>query len=121
MGKLIEPSNLFSNLPLREAEEFIEPILQRGQVKIERIVSQGHCSPDDFWYDQDWQEWVVLLKGRAALVFEAQEQLVEMKPGDHLLIPAHARHRVAWTDAQEETIWLAVHFTTADSKNHNRE
>ena len=115
--KLIEPSNLYANLPQRQAEESFEMILKRPQVRIERIVSRGHASPEDFWYDQEWDEWVALLKGRAALVFETRDQPVELGPGDHLLIPAHARHRVAWTDAKEETIWLAVHLAGGIGKN----
>ena len=27
-------------------------------LRIERIVSEGHVSPEGFWYDQDEPEWV---------------------------------------------------------------
>jgi cupin 2 domain-containing protein len=71
-------------------------------------ASQGHASPGGFWYDQGQHEWVVVLKGAARLRFEAE--IVEMKPGDFMNIPAHERHRVEWTTPDEPTIWLAVHY-----------
>jgi cupin 2 domain-containing protein len=33
-----------------------------------------------------------------------------MRPGDHVQIPAHRRHRVAWTDPEQLTVWVAIHF-----------
>ena len=36
--------------------------------KIERIVSRGHASPEDFWYDQEENEWVMVVKGTARCV-----------------------------------------------------
>ena len=89
-------------------DELITTLLESTNVRIERIVSHGHASPDDFWYDQAQDEWVVLLKGAATLRFE--DATVEMKPGDFLNIPAHKRHRVESTTPDEPTIWLAVHY-----------
>ncbi len=102
-------NNLFSDIPSDLPEELFETLLTGQGVRIERIVSRGHASPEGFWYDQDTDEWVVLLKGAARLQFENSNTLLEMTPGSHVLIPAHARHRVAWTDPAQPTIWLAVH------------
>lgn len=77
-------------------------------MRIERIISHGHASPEGFWYDQPLNEWVILLKGVARLQFE--DGMVEMKPGDYVNIPAHKNHRVDWTTPEELTIWLAVHY-----------
>jgi len=77
---------------------------------VERIVSHGHCSPDGFWYDQDENEWVILLKGSAGLRFEDQDSVLVLNPGDYLHINGHQRHRVEWTDPKQETIWLAVYY-----------
>ena len=74
-------------------------------------MSTGQASPPGFWYDQDLDEWVVVLKGRARLEFESQEGLIEMSAGDWISIPAHERHRVAWTSSDEPTVWLAVHYS----------
>jgi cupin 2 domain-containing protein len=103
-------SNLFAEIPDVLKDEDFQTILSRPGLKIERIVSRGHRSPEGFWYDQDRDEWVLLVQGNAALAFEDDGHLIELKPGDHVLIPAHRRHRVAWTAEAEDTIWLAVHI-----------
>jgi cupin 2 domain-containing protein len=104
------PTNLFSDLARRLPEEVVETLAEAAEVRIERIVSHGHASPPDFWYDQDQNEWVLVLKGAARLRFEDEEEAVEMEPGDFLNIPAHKRHRVEWTAPNEPTLWLAVHY-----------
>jgi cupin 2 domain-containing protein len=100
--------NLFADLPTQLPDELCTTLLDADNVRIERIVSHGHASPDGFWYDQDQHEWVIVLKGVARLRFE--DEIVEMKPGDFVNIPAHKKHRVEWTRADEPTIWLAVHY-----------
>ena len=100
--------NLLANLPRDLPEELFTTLLQARGVRIERIATHGHQSPDGFWYDQPTNEWVLVLKGAAKVEF--QDKTVEMKPGDYLDIPAHRKHRVAWTTPDEPTIWLAVHY-----------
>jgi cupin 2 domain-containing protein len=78
-------------------------------VRIERIVSRGHSSPETGWYDQEQNEWVVVLRGAASVVFE-DGRSIDLKEGDFLDIPAHSRHRVDWTDPKAATVWLAVHY-----------
>ena len=78
---------------------------------MERIVSQGHRSPDGFWYAQDQAEWVLLLGGSAVLEIQGQGEPLALEPGDMVLLPAHCKHRVAATDPGEPTIWLAIHFS----------
>jgi cupin 2 domain-containing protein len=80
-------------------------------VRIERIVSRGHQSPPDSWYDQSEHEWVVLLTGAARLRFAEPSTVVELFPGDHVHIGPHVRHRVEWTAPDRDTIWLAVFFS----------
>jgi cupin 2 domain-containing protein len=101
-------TSLFSGLTRQLPDELITTLLDAGTVRIERIVSHGHRSPDGFWYDQDQHEWVVVLLGAARLRFE--DGTVEMKPGDFVNIPAHKKHRVEWTTPDEPTVWLAVHY-----------
>jgi cupin 2 domain-containing protein len=110
MPSAMEPGNLFAEIPDALPEESFRDILNRGNVCIERIVSQGHCSPEGFWYDQDWDEWVVVLSGRAGLEIEGRPAPIELGPGDYTLIASHIRHRVAWTATRGNTIWLAVHI-----------
>ena len=104
------PFNLFADLPQQLPDELFTTLLEAANVRVERIVSLGHTSPDGFWFDQDQHEWVIVLKGAARLRFEGEEQPVEMKPGDFVNIPAHKKHRVEWTMPNEPTIWLAVFY-----------
>ena len=104
------PSNLFAPIHGDLSAELSQEIVNRCGVKIERIFSKGHRSPEGFWYDQAWDEWVLLVKGNAGLQIEGQSEIVRLHPGDHLLIPARTRHRVAWTDKKNDTLWLAVHI-----------
>ncbi|MCO8124685.1 cupin domain-containing protein [Stieleria sp. TO1_6] len=101
--------NLFHDLPDSLPDELSEVLGKSEHVRIERIVSTGQCSPPGHWYDQQQDEWVVVLSGAARLEF-ADGSTREMTIGDYLLIPAHQKHRVDWTTADEPTVWLAVFF-----------
>jgi len=100
--------NIFAEIPEQLPQELIEEMARGEQVRIERIVSKGHASSPGFWYDQEDDEWVILLAGEARLLFEDGDKLVSLRSGDHMLIPAHSRHRVIWTHPDQQTIWLAV-------------
>ena len=102
--------NIYSSIPAHIPSELIQEILIADSFKIERIVSKGHSSPEGFWYDQKQNEWVLLLKGGAGLLFESADEVIELKPGDYVNIPAHAKHRVEWTDPNTETVWVAVRY-----------
>lgn len=101
--------NLFQPLPDARGGECFDDLLQRPGCRVERIVSHGQASPPGFWYDQDWDEWVLLLSGSAVLRLEPQADAIRLAPGDQLLIPAGVRHRVEATDPAGPTVWLAVH------------
>jgi len=100
--------NLLTDLPPALRDEVAETLVRGDGVRVERIVSRGQRSPDGFWYDQDEHEWVTVLQGAARLRFEDGER--ELRAGDALLIEAHRRHRVEWTDPDRVTVWLAVFF-----------
>ena len=102
--------NIFRDIPHDLPEELVEIIAERNTTKIVRIVSKGQNSPADFWYDQAKNEFVMLLRGKAGLVFEGENNVITMEPGDYINIPAHAKHRVEWTDLIENTVWLAVYY-----------
>lgn len=103
--------NIFEKIPESIPEELVNIISETEEVKIERIVSKGHASPSGFWYNQDRNEYVLLLKGSAGLLFDGEKEVLVMYPGDYVDIPAHARHRVEWTDPDQETVWLAVYYS----------
>ena len=104
----LSDNSFFGSLPTSIPDELIQVIAGNRNVRIERIVSHGHASPNGFWYDQDENEWVIVLKGAARL--RIGDQTVELNPGDFVTIPANKKHRVEWTTPDEPTIWLAVFF-----------
>lgn len=110
-------SNLFKDLPSNLPNELFTTLLEATNLRLERIVSHGHSSPEGFWYDQDQHEWVVVLQGSARLSIEGETK--ELKLGDYINIPAHYKHRVEWTSPDEPTIWLAVFYekVTANCKD----
>ncbi|MDR0361135.1 MAG: cupin domain-containing protein [Planctomycetota bacterium] len=90
-------------------EEMFEDILVMapGEVAVERIFSEGQASPDGFWYDQSWDEWVMIMTGGAVLELKDPEKEVKMGPGDWVYLPANCVHRVKSTE--KKTLWLAIH------------
>jgi cupin 2 domain-containing protein len=106
-------SNLFTDLATNLPDELFTTLLEADNFRIERIVSHGHASPEGFWYDQQQNEWVVVLQGAARLSIDGESK--ELKPGDYINIPAHQRHRVEWTTPDEPTTWLAVFYGEVQS------
>lgn len=107
-GSRMEIQNILADIPVDLTAEATRELVSADDVRIERIVSRGHASPAGFWYDQDENEWVVVLKGSARLRFE--DRVVALAAGDSIAIAAHTRHRVDWTPPDEDTIWLAVFY-----------
>jgi cupin 2 domain-containing protein len=103
-----DKNNIFVNVPELIPIELFETIIQTQNIKIERILSKGQHSEPDFWYDQEQAEWVLVLKGAARIQFE--DRFVSLKAGDYINIEPHQKHRVDWTDPEEETIWLAIFY-----------
>ncbi len=108
---MILPGNLFSHLPDDSAHEHFQDLLRLPGVRVERIVSHGQITPVGEWYDQSWDEWVLVLKGAARIRLESEKDEIPLGEGDHLYLPAHCRHRVEWTSPGEPTIWLAIHLS----------
>lgn len=102
-------NNLFSSIPTTLDREIFEDLFKNENVRIEKILSKGHCSGENDWYDQDENEWVVVLKGAGTVVF-ADDRQVQLNEGDYLNIPAHTKHRVSWTDPDVVTVWLAIFY-----------
>lgn len=109
-SRKMKKDNIFSKIPNAISNEIFETIVVNKNVKIERIISGGHTTPEENWYDQRHDEWVILLRGIAEIAFEDEPQPITLKPGDYVFIPAFCRHRVTRTDDKQPTVWLAVHF-----------
>jgi cupin 2 domain-containing protein len=106
---MVRSGNIFASVQAHLDEEEIAILAELPCARIERIVSSGQASPQGFWYDQDWTEWVIVLGGSAGLLIEGEDAPRILSPGGYIEIPPHVRHRVEWTDADEPTVWLAVH------------
>ena len=97
---IMDLHNLYDDIPAQLPEELFTEILKTDDFRIERIVSQGHASPEGFWYDQGQKEWVMVLEGAARIRFEDGSDAIQLRPGDYLTIPAHKRHRVEWINGR---------------------
>ena len=101
-------TNIFELPPTLPTKELFESLLTSENFLIERIISTGQITPLGEWYDQNRDEWVLLLQGEAILAYKNGSQ-TKLLPGDYLLIPAHQKHRVAYTSSKPPCIWLAIH------------
>ncbi|MGK2741821.1 cupin domain-containing protein [Tepidicaulis sp. LMO-SS28] len=110
MSRAPETSNFFTAPAARGPGEHLETLLERPGLRLERIVSFGHVTPEGDWYDQPDDEWVMLASGQARLFIEGETEERVLGPGDCLFLPAHCRHRVTWTDPDTPAIWLALHL-----------
>jgi len=106
----VKAGNIFSEIPDSPIDEIFEILLKNDHFRLERIVSSGQATPPGEWCDQDMNEWVILLSGSAGLLFEGEEEVTLMHPGEYVHIPAHKRHRIEWTDPERKTVWLALHY-----------
>ena len=102
--------NIFSENGISHSHEIFETLLDSENFKLERIISSGQATPEGEWLCQELDEWVILLSGKAGLSFEDEECILDLFTGDYIRIPANKRHRVEWTDKNQKTIWLALHY-----------
>ncbi len=103
---IVASGNLLADLPSIAPEERFETLFANAVCRVERIVSFGHASPPGFWYEQDEDEWVVVLVGSAVLAF-ADGRVLGLHAGDWVSLPARCRHRVE--SVSDDAVWLAVH------------
>lgn len=101
--------NIFDAIPRKLDDELCNVLLQHGDLKIERIVSKGHVTPESGWYEQDHNEWVIVVKGEAILALENSNQ-IHLTEGAYYNLPAYTKHKVSWTHPDRETVWLAVQY-----------
>ena len=93
-----------ADMPLH-GERFDE-LLQTNNVRIERILSAPGSTSGP--YDQEQDEWVLLLQGQAIL--EVEGERVELRVGEAFFLPARTVHKVLDTSKEPPCIWLAVHI-----------
>ncbi len=98
--------NILSNIGEAGEEEQFDVLMKSPNCRIERIVSSGHTSPKGFWYDQENDEFILLVQGEATLEFE--DRMVTLKPGDYLFLPKNCKHRLEKTSVDPVCVWLCV-------------
>jgi cupin 2 domain-containing protein len=105
--------NIFDQIPAVIPEELFDLIHKNSNIKIERIISKGHTSPKEGWFDQDLNEWVILLEGEANIEFEdnPKETIVTLVKGSYLFIPKNKKHKVIYTSTEPSCVWLAIFFS----------
>ena len=101
-------TNIFENLKISSSQEVFETIIENNKIKIERIISNGQITPHGIWYDQELNEFVTLLKGKATIILKKPNRTINLKGGDFLIINAHEKHRVEYTS--KDALWLALHY-----------
>ena len=95
--------NLYPGTHPTSGETFTT-LLDHPHARIIRIASSDDIEP--ILYNQEEDEWVVVIEGAAVLDIDGHEKI--LRRGESLLIPAHTKHRVLQTE--NGTVWLAVHF-----------
>ncbi len=106
---MLNVKNIYNCNNVNLDTEYLENILVNKNFRLERIISFGHITPSNFWYDQDEDEFVLLLKGYAKILLE-NEEIIELKEGDYIIIPKHLKHKVIYTDTENKTFWLTCYF-----------
>ena len=89
----------------REREFFETLFTTSEETRVERIISHGQITPEGEWYDQEQDEWVMVVKGKARIAYLDGGE-VSLAKGDYLFLPRHVRHRVAYTSSP--CVWLAI-------------
>lgn len=101
--------NFFEHIDFDNNKEIIDILHNKNNIRIERIISNGQTSPETFWYDQEENEWLIVLDGEAEIEY-FDSSTIFLQTGDYLLIPAHKKHRVKYTQSDANTLWLAFFF-----------
>ena len=106
MKRMIEIGKIYNLAARFFYKEITETLIYQGAVRIERIISTGQCSPNNFWYDQAENEWVCVLQGEGVIEWQNGSRNI-LKPGDWVFVPPHEKHRDHSTTSKPPCIWLA--------------
>jgi cupin 2 domain-containing protein len=101
--------NIFELPEQLPTAELFETLWHNDQISIKRIISTGQVTPAGEWYDQEQNEWLIVLQGSGELSYEDNSR-IKLNTGDYLLIPAHQKHRVEYTSMKPPCVWLTVFF-----------
>ncbi len=75
-------NNILKNIPKNLPDELVDILAEGKKFRLERVVSKGHTSPKGFWYDQVENEFILLLKGEAEVLFKDDAKPIRLSEGD---------------------------------------
>ncbi|WP_210459084.1 cupin domain-containing protein [Vibrio crassostreae] len=101
--------NIYADIPSSLPNEMFNALISNENIRIERILSHGHSSPEEGWYNQDENEWVMVLEGQGVIEFD-DGRVVTLSKGDYINIAAREKHKVIGTVENVVTIWSAVFY-----------
>ena len=107
--------NIFDLPSQLSNKEYFESLFYSQNILIERIISTGQTTPVGNWYDQESDEWVILLQGETEISYSDGSK-IRLIQGDYLFIPARKKHRVEYTSTNPPCIWLAIHIYLTSEK-----
>jgi cupin 2 domain-containing protein len=110
LGNFLKNFNDKINFNQKLPNEIFDTLIEDKNIKIERIISSGQKTGKGVWLEQDLDEFVIMLTGKAKISFFDSNETLDLLPFDYLFIPKKCKHRVEETDEQSLTFWLAVHF-----------
>jgi cupin 2 domain-containing protein len=100
----VRAGGLFDDADAPRRGERFDTLLKHGKLVIERIISSAAI--DSRTYVQAQDEWVLMVRGEAAL--QVAEETIRLESGDYVFLPAGTPHRVERASAG--ALWLAVHL-----------
>ena len=97
--------NFFDTNGNISSTEIFENVIVGDNLRVERIISHGQTTPPGEWYNQEQDEWVLVLQGEARIAYMDGSDITLCK-GEHLFLPRHKKHRISYTSTP--CLWLAV-------------
>jgi len=105
----ISVNNFYTGFTQDHLLENYKILLSGKKFNLEKIISKGYVTPDDKWIIEDTNEFVMLLKGNADLLFE-NGQNIKLSEGDYFVIPKNTKHKVTRTSRRPLCYWLTIHY-----------
>ncbi|MDO5725658.1 MAG: cupin domain-containing protein [Tissierellia bacterium] len=93
--------NLYDEIEVLAGEERVSKLFENEKILIEKINS--NCAPSGP-YNQEQDEWIVLIRGAAVIELEGEK--IALEKGDSFFIAKNRAHKVLKTT--DDALWLTV-------------
>ncbi|AJI57224.1 cupin domain protein [Francisella philomiragia] len=105
-GSTYAGNNIYSTNSNEEIFKKLGDFSNYKHIEIEEIISTGQTTPKDKPYNQNHDEWVYIVSGKAKMQIENKS--ITLNKGDYLLIKSGETHWVTYTENKTE--WIAIHL-----------